>query len=296
MLAPAAAAPSFASFEQHHQTRAEGFAREGKWADAAVEWEILVLLRPDRAEYTKRWEEAKAKAHAAVNSDLQAAAEARRRGDLVSASALYLKALGADPGNTAAADALREIERDQARRLHANHWGNGVGSGKPTATPRVGSPANTVPAAEQRELEGAVMLLHQGDYAVGVQKLRDYLRRHPQDELAKRTLRDAYAALGKQQLDQGKPNEALGYLEKAQQIKAGAAAPGGAVQSLRKDLAQKYYEDAVRVQRGDLSEAIRLWERALQYNPDHAQARLRLKQAKQMQQNLEAIENPKPKQ
>jgi hypothetical protein len=52
----------------------------------------------------------------------------------------------------------------------------------------------------------------------------------------------------------------------------------------------------VRVQRSDLGEAIRLWERALQYNPDHAQARLKLKQAKQMQHNLEEIENARPKQ
>jgi hypothetical protein len=52
----------------------------------------------------------------------------------------------------------------------------------------------------------------------------------------------------------------------------------------------------VRIQRSDLSGAIRLWEQALQYDPDHTQAQRRLKQARQMERNLEAIENAKPKQ
>jgi tetratricopeptide (TPR) repeat protein len=290
----APAAPSYASFERHHRDRAEGFAREGKWAGAAAEWEILALLRPDSVEYGKRRDEAQAKADAAVRSDLQAAADARQRGDLRSASALYLKALSADPGNTTATDALREIEREQALRLHAGNFANGSNMPKQASRRK---PAPKLTAAEQQELESAAMLLHQGDYAVSAQKLQDFLRRHPQEELAKKNLRDAYAALGKQQLEQGKADEAAGYLEKAQQVKQpGAPSAAATVQSLRKDLAQEYYEKGVRMQSNDLSEAIRLWEQALQYDPAHAQARLRLKQAKQMERNLDAIEGTKPKQ
>jgi tetratricopeptide (TPR) repeat protein len=287
--------PSLASFEQQRRDRAEEFGKGGKWTDAAAEWEILALLRPERVEYAKRWDEAKAQARTAANSDLEAAAEAHRRGDFRSASAFYLKVLSADPGNTTAAEALREIERDQAGRLLATHWANSASTEKPAARRR--SPADRVPAAEQQELESAVMLLHQGDYAVSVQKLQDYLRRHPQDELARKTLRDAYAGLGKEQLDQGRTQDALSYLEKAQQIKQ-PRAPGAspAVQSLRKDLAQDYYEQGVRIQRSDLSGAIRLWEQALQYDPDHTQAQRRLKQARQMERNLDAIESAKPKQ
>ena len=150
-------------------------------------------------------------------------------------------------------------------------------------------PADKVTAAEQQELESATMLLRQGDYAVSVQKLQDFLRRHPQDELANRTLRDAYAGLAKQQLDEGKTDDALGYVEQAEQIKQ----PGtnAALQSVRKDLAQDYYEKAIRVQRSDLPEAIRLWELAVKYDPDHVQARLRLERAKRMQRNLDAIED-----
>lgn len=291
VLTPAVA-PTFTVFEQTHKDRAEQLSRDGKWTEAAVEWEILVLLRPERVEYAKRWEEAKEKLQGMVASDLQSAADARRRGDVRGATTLYLTALSRDPSNTTAADALRDIERDQARRLHPGQLANG-GKAAPGAG-RGGS--NTVSAADQRELEGAAMLLHQGDYAVSAQKLREYLRKHPQDELAKRTLRDAYARLGKQQLDQGKTDEALSSLEKAQQIKqSGGAAPSGAVQALGKDLAQVYYEQGVRIQRSDLKQAIALWEQALQHDPNHSQARLRLKQAKQMQRNLDAIENAKPK-
>jgi tetratricopeptide (TPR) repeat protein len=295
VAAPAAqAAPAFGAFEQEHRARAEKLAREGKWAKSADEWEILALLRPDSVEYRKRRDEAREKAHVMVRSDLQAAADARRNGDLRGASASYLKALAADPGDRAATDALREIGREQALLLHAGSVANGAGGAKQASRRK---PPDTLTAAEQQELESATMLLHQGDYGVSAQKLQDYLRRHPQDELARRKLRDAYAGLGQQQLDQGKTDEAVSYLQKAQQVKQpGASTTSGSVQSLRRDLAQDYYEKGVRVQRNDLTQAIRLWEQALLYDPEHAQAKLKLKQAKQMERNLDAIEGEKPKQ
>ena len=61
------------------------------------------------------------------------------------------------------------------------------------------------------------------------------------------------------------------------------------VQSVRKDLAQDYYEQGLRIQRTDLDAAIRLWERCLEYDPTHAQARTRLDQARRMQRNLKSI-------
>ena len=141
----------------------------------------------------------------------------------------------------------------------------------------------------------AIMLFHQGDYAVSVQSLQSYLKRYPQDEMGKRALRDAYAALGKQRIEQGKKEEGVGYLEKARAVKSnGSADLDGTVQAARKDLAQDYYEQGLRLQRADLEAAIRLWERALEYDPGHGQARLRLAQGRRMQQSLQSLPNSKP--
>jgi len=43
--------------------------------------------------------------------------------------------------------------------------------------------------------------------------------------------------------------------------------------------------------RNNLSEAIADWERSVQYDPAHPQAGARLQRARQMQQNLKAIES-----
>jgi tetratricopeptide (TPR) repeat protein len=121
------------------------------------------------------------------------------------------------------------------------------------------------------------------------------LKRYPQDEIGKRALRDAYAALGKQRIEQGKKEEGVSYLEKARATKSsGSADLDGTVQAARKDLAQDYYEQGLRVQRTDLEAAIRLWERALEYDPGHAQAKLRLAQGRRMQQSLQSLPNSKP--
>jgi tetratricopeptide (TPR) repeat protein len=256
----------------------------GRWAEAGVQWEILALLRPDRAEYAKQLSQAQRHASSEANENLAAGAEARKRGDLQHAATLYLKALSADPENASAAQALRELESERPDRGYANHMA------RANSAPRATSAARSLSAADRQDLDTAVMLLHQGDYGASVQSLQSYLKRYPQDEMGKRALRDAYAALGRQRIEQGKKEEGLNYLEKARATKAaGGADLEGSVQATRKELAQDYYEQGLRVQRTDLEAAIRLWERCLQYDPGHAQARLRLDQARRMQQTLRSI-------
>ena len=46
------------TFEQRRRERAEELTQADRWAEAAVQWDILALLRPDNAEYAKRLAEA----------------------------------------------------------------------------------------------------------------------------------------------------------------------------------------------------------------------------------------------
>ena len=109
--------PSFyQSFEHNHREKALTLQQQRRWAGAAVEWDILVLLRPENAEYQTRLRDVKARIAKGVEEDLKSAEEARQHGDLQEASRSYLKALSLDPSNRAAVDALRKLQQEVHRR------------------------------------------------------------------------------------------------------------------------------------------------------------------------------------
>lgn len=272
------------SFERLHRERAESLARDGRWFDAATEWEILFLLQPERAEYGRSLTEARSKAAEAAKQATVAANEARARGDLQNSVRLYLRALADDPADAEAARALREIEKDQISR----------GKTRPIArlpqSETNGSsskPSKSVSATQRRELEAAVIVLHQGDYESSANMLEEYLRRYPNDDLATRALAEAYAQLAQQRLAQGKKEEALRYLQKVQSGKSGSSKElQKTIDALRKEVALDYEARGVRVESSDLNEAIRLWERALEYDPSLTRARARLEEGRRIQQKI----------
>jgi tetratricopeptide (TPR) repeat protein len=106
--------------ELRRRDRAQVLKNEGRWTEAAAEWEILVLLRPDRGEYRRELGEAKSHIEQQVSERLQFASQARRRGETERAQLLYLKVLSLDPANAIAAQALREIDAERTRRSRFN--------------------------------------------------------------------------------------------------------------------------------------------------------------------------------
>jgi hypothetical protein len=100
--------------------RAEAYARDGRLADALVQWEILTLLRPESEEYREEIERVSRQIRDNVSALLRSASEARRRGQLQQAIVQYLRVLSLDRTNAAAADALRDIERERTRRAYLN--------------------------------------------------------------------------------------------------------------------------------------------------------------------------------
>lgn len=118
--APAAAAPSRAdgieAFEREHRERAEIAQRQGRLADAALSWEVLAALKPQRSEYRERLAATRAQIQAALDDRLAKGAAAKKRGELDAAVQHYLAALALEPAQDTAADALRGIERERQKR------------------------------------------------------------------------------------------------------------------------------------------------------------------------------------
>ena len=274
--------------------------QEGRWAEAATHWEILQLLRPDQPDYARKLAEARAESSHAAAEHLQEAAQARSQGQTNRAVMLYLKALSADPGNGEAAQALRDIEKERVRKSNFGPSARGASGEAALAalsSRRSSKPYAAPSTAEGRELDSAILLLHQGDYSAAVQTLETYVRKNPHDDLGRRTLQDAYVDLARQRAKEGKKEEALAYLEKAHSLRDSKSGPEltRAIASLRKEMAEDYYQQGLRVQPTNLGEAIRLWEKALKYDPEHAQAARHLERARKMEQNLRSIQDAEGK-
>lgn len=104
------------AFERQQRERAETAQRQGRLADAALAWEVLTALKPQRSEYRERLAATRAQVRSGVAERLGKGDAAHKRGELDGAVQHYLAALALDPLNDTAADALRAIERERQKR------------------------------------------------------------------------------------------------------------------------------------------------------------------------------------
>jgi|APFre7841882724_1041349.scaffolds.fasta_scaffold02107_3 tetratricopeptide (TPR) repeat protein len=118
--APVVAPQPAAGLEQAYRQRAAALAAERRWAEAAIQWELLTVLRPDSTAYRDEAAAARGRSAEMSQTHFRAAEQARRRGDNEQAATLLLRALSADPANAAAAQGLQAIELERSRRAWLN--------------------------------------------------------------------------------------------------------------------------------------------------------------------------------
>ncbi len=136
------------TLERDWRARATALTREQRWAEARVQLELLQLLDPAAADYRTQLESVRRTiAGVAAEAHAQAAA-ARRRGDLDAATTQYLRALAADRDDAAAAQGLREIERERVRRAWLNRPPRSMPNGA------AGKPAEMEPEYVQHQKNG----------------------------------------------------------------------------------------------------------------------------------------------
>ena len=137
-----ASAPS--DFERRVREQALAQTSQSRLSEAALSWEILVVLRPDEAEYRARLAETRSLIERKVPACLERGAQAVRRGALEEAEQHYLAALALQPDNAVAAEALRDLERVRIRR---QVLGRPARTLQPVRTARQGSPVTATPAS-----------------------------------------------------------------------------------------------------------------------------------------------------
>lgn len=159
--------------------------RQGRLAEAVLAWEVLTLLRPDDAEYRRRWLGARLAVDQAVTLRMARALAARQRGDALAAERLFLEALGFNPSLQAAAAALRDMEAERNRASVVGRFAQPpnlqarAGKAPPPQAPaprgQTAPPLPApVPAPGQRNLlEHASLLASQGELDAAIALLAD---------------------------------------------------------------------------------------------------------------------------
>lgn len=219
-----ARSPASEAFEQATLTAAQTQMQQGHLAEAAMNWEVLSVLRPDKPGYAQQLAQTRTQVSQKVRELLPAARQARQRGALDEATQRYLAILALQPDNTAAAQALRDIEQQRNKQLYLGRYSRltlaKATSGKQAAQGH--QAANTTLSAERNALEHAALLAGQGEFDDAIALLKQDLAAHPKDAATLSLLADVYYRQAISLEDKDKP-AALAALRQCLRLEPGHA-------------------------------------------------------------------------
>lgn len=170
----APADPVLAAYARRQADEALRAQAQGRWADAALAWEVLHLLRPDDEQARRGLAHAQERMLTQAEQHRGRAEAARARGDLEHATQAYLALLALDPGRRDAADALRQIERERNRGSAVGRFARAPTLRRSPADPVAPTLDNTEPGrAANSQREHATLLARQGQLDSAIQMLRE---------------------------------------------------------------------------------------------------------------------------
>ena len=121
--------------------------------------------------------------------------------------------------------------------------------------------------------------------------MRDYLVTYPGDPVALSYLADAHLALAADFKNDGNLDSAVEHLTKAADyVQEDTAGTKKKIDLLKKDLAETFYRNGVRIFRKDIDRAIRYWKQSVEFDPDHHKAKLRLRNALETKKTLKDVD------
>ena len=222
-----AAAPQPSAFELEQRERAFAYQRARRLADAAIAWEILAVLRPDVAEYRGRHADMQRQLDAAVAERLPRAEQAARHGEIESASQQYLAVLALQPQHRAAAQALRDLERERNSLQHLGKLS------RLTITRQAKADSKALPVAVSmaagNDVEHAAMLAGDGELDGAIALLERRMGTERRDAGARLLLASLYQRKGESLADVDRAL-AIDTLQKSLRLHPGDP---GAVELLR---------------------------------------------------------------
>lgn len=267
---------------------AKAASEAGDHARALAHYEVLALLDPASPSHRQAVEASRLAIERAVRENLAAGAAARRAGDAPRARDAYLRVLAQDPRHTEAATALREIEQQQMARTQADRAARARSMDTLVAGAKSRAQAQT--QAESYDLEQRIELVRAGDVTAGLREARTWVEANAGDREGRGRLAAAVAERARDAERKGQRESALTLYEAANALR-GEPLPEwtGKARELRRALGEAQYADGLRAMRTDLAAAIRHFEASLRFDPEHARARERLREAQVAQEKLRKL-------
>jgi tetratricopeptide (TPR) repeat protein len=159
--------PALEGYLQQQRKLAEQAQAQGRWADAALAWEVIGLLQPGDAAAREQLAAVRQQIDRLRARHAAAALAAQQRGQLDAAQQAWLQVLALEPRDAAAAAALRQIERERSSRAQLGRFARAAAPARPARSAPAASPdANS-------EREHATLLAQQGDLDGALALLRE---------------------------------------------------------------------------------------------------------------------------
>lgn len=263
-------------------------AEETDYRSALIQWKILQTLQPDEPEYSKRIRDLEdlinREIQARTNEGKQAAAQDNPAG----AKHAWLSVLALDPHNQTALQVLRAIEEQRVKSIQATNTAH---------VRRIATSKNGDRPAEERNqadyyLEMGIHLFEERDWQGSQREIEKYLGAYPDDPKARTVLARVHQSMALELEKEGQLTAAAEHLDKAKALdKKVGKAEAGRAQKIKKELAEQFYQEALRLPRDNLDDAIVLLRKAVSFDPNHNKAKGRLDKTLQMQKKLKAISN-----
>jgi tetratricopeptide (TPR) repeat protein len=268
-----------------HAELAKAATDAGDHAAALSHHEVLALLEPASASHRQAIESSQLAIERGVREALAAGAAARRSGDAVRARDAYLRAIALDPRHAEAAAALREIEQQQMARLQSERAARARSLDAIVAGAK--SRAQAPSQADGYDVEQRIELLSAGDVTAGLREARAWVDANPGDRDGRLRLATAVAERARDAERRGQRESALMLYDAANVLAPAPSADWTArTRELRRALGEARYTEGVKAMRIDLAAAIGHFEASLRFNPDHAKAAQRLREARAAQEKL----------
>lgn len=278
---------------------AKRYQRDGKLADALIQWKILNILSPENKEYIKQIKLTKSRIKNRVEINVQAGKKAFKEGNFHAAKLKFLKALALDPDQSSLAFSyLRQLDEKNVWEVQSAKLDKlktkmeEAIKGKVRTTELKQSNMVLQAAASEEEryyFEMGKELLQQNNFVGAIAEIEKYLNSYPDDEQAKTYIAGAYKGAGIEFQKQGNLIKALAFYEKSQSYQLNKNLDQD-IKTLKGELADQYYKKAIRTYRIDLGEAIEYLKTGLAYNPQYYDAKLLLNRLTKMQNNLKEIQ------
>lgn len=276
---------------QARKERAQTLVEQKRYQQALSEYEILQMLEPENADLVNRANILRASIQRQNRSYKLLAEKALAQNHKKRARQLLYKALALQPNDAETLAQLRTLDEKKQKSIQSARTRK-LQESLHKNEPALSEAENY---RQQRsgnfQLELAQSLFNDKDWEGGLQELKRFLQNNPKDRRAITLARTAYEHLLEELRTQQQWEALIDTYEQALVYADNTRAfqYRQEMNRIKEKLSEAYYLRGMQAYKNDVDLAIDHWEQALQYNPRHNKAKLRLNKAYQIRRKLNQI-------